>query len=170
MISRASRSAEGSAKLFKKAMATASIPLATSSRVNCSTNALSSSCKVVPSASVRCGTPRREQRGTRTGALNDRIGHQGCAMDELLHASYGNPLTLKRFEHERFDGLGWIARRGVGFANREATGSIVEHNEVRERAPNIHPYPALPGGTSHHSTSSLGKRLNGKISTCGERC
>src|SRR5947209_20624437 len=91
-------------------------------------------------------------------------------MDELLHASYGNPLSLKGFEHERFDCLRWIMRRGEGFANGEAAGSIVEHNEVCERASDIHSYPAMPGGIFHHSTSSLGKRLNGKISTCGERC
>src|SRR5262249_30741154 len=113
---------------------------------------------------------RGEQRGTRAGALNDRIGYQGRAMDELLHTSYGNPLPFKRFEHERFDGLRWIARRGESFANCEAAGSIVEYSEVRERASDIHSYPAMPGGTSHHSTSSLGKRRNGKISTCGERC
>src|SRR5215471_6671766 len=101
----------------------------------------------------------------RAGSLNNGIGHQGCAMDELLHAFYGNPLTLKRFEHERFDRLGWIARRGEGFANCKAASSIVEHNEIRERASDIHSNSAMPRGIFHHSTSSLGKRLNGKIST-----
>ena len=91
-------------------------------------------------------------------------------MDELLHTSCGNPLPLKRLEHERFDSLGWIARRGERFADRETAASIVEHDEVRECASNIHSYPVLPGGTFHQLTSSRGKRLNGKISTCGGRC
>src|SRR5579859_2654931 len=74
-------------------------------------------------------------------------------MDELLYAAYGNPLLLKRFEYERFDSLGWVARRGERFADHETAASSIEHDKVREGTANIRPYPTLSGGTFHQSIS-----------------
>src|SRR5579863_8263962 len=106
----------------------------------------------------------------RAGALNDSVCHQGGAMNELLHTTRCDALPLECFKHEGFDSLGWIARRGERFANCESAASIIEYYKGCECASNIHPYPVMTGGTFHQSTSSLGKRLNGKISTWGDRC
>src|SRR5712692_7893970 len=91
-------------------------------------------------------------------------------MDELTYSACRNAVPFKRFEQDGFYSLRRLVRCGEGFTERESTGSVVEDNQVSERTPYIHPYAVMPGGLFHHWVSSLGNRLKGKISTCGERC
>src|SRR5579885_2974701 len=91
-------------------------------------------------------------------------------MNKLLHLTRGDASSFKRLDQNRLYCLRGIVRGCQCFANREAPVGIIEHNQIGKCTSDIYPHPVMAQGRLHQLSSSFGYRLNGKISTCGERC
>ena len=79
-----------------------------------------------------------QQRGPRAFALDDRVGDQRGAVDEMLHLGGFDSGLLQGLDQHGLDRLRRIGRRGQHLADGERAGLIVHHDQIGEGAADVH--------------------------------
>ena len=86
-----------------------------------------------------------EQAQRRALALDDGVGHERCAVDDLVDLGHADATHLQQFLQTQQRSLGRIARRGQALVQRDLVFGAIVEDEIREGAADVETDAPTPG-------------------------
>src|SRR5262249_24477654 len=92
---------------------------------------------------------RGEETGARTLTLDEGVGGERRPVDERAHVGGRAARVIQHADHALLDGLRGILGRGEELAEGEGARAVVDPDQVREGAADVHADARLPGERCH---------------------